>query len=153
VDVSSSDTNEALELLTLGSGHNDSPRLAPNDARVTSSESNTGREWFEDLPQPNDIAASVYVALTVEPSPLRQDRGQSSRRSHGRSCVHAPKTASVTGGQQLTRRRSAGQKPRDQSFASRKPLSCEASWPEIFDEWVTEPEIGRGEEVAGRRGL
>jgi hypothetical protein len=69
VNVSSSDTDEALELLTLESGRDYLPRTALNDAQVASSESIMGREWFKYWPEANDVAVNVYVALTAESSP------------------------------------------------------------------------------------
>jgi hypothetical protein len=92
VNVSLSDTDEALELLTLESGHDYSPRFALNDAHVASSKSSTGNEWFKDWPEANDMAASVYVALTAEPLPSRPDHGEASHRSlshsHPEDCLH-----------------------------------------------------------------
>jgi hypothetical protein len=74
-NVSSSDTDEALELLTLESCRDYSPRSALNDAHVASSESSTGSEWFKDWPEANIKVANVYVALTTESSPSRAYRG------------------------------------------------------------------------------
>jgi hypothetical protein len=50
VVVSSSDTNEGLELLMLESERGDSPHPALNDVLRTSSESSTGSEGYEDCP-------------------------------------------------------------------------------------------------------
>jgi hypothetical protein len=101
VNVSSSDTDEALELLRLVSGCNDSPRPTLNDAWVTSSESSTSSDWFEDWPEANDMAASIYVALTAKPSPLYKDRGQASCRSRDLSSACSLKIALMSGDQQL----------------------------------------------------
>jgi hypothetical protein len=79
VDVSSSDTDEALELLTLKLGRDYSPRLGLNNAHEASSESSTASEWFEDWTEVKDMAAIVYVALTAEPSTSRPDCGATSR--------------------------------------------------------------------------
>jgi hypothetical protein len=59
VTLSSSDTEEALELLSLSPAHGLSSRLSE------------GSDLFEDWPKANDMAASVYVAFTAEISSSR----------------------------------------------------------------------------------
>jgi hypothetical protein len=44
-NLSLSDTDEALKLLKLESGHSDLPRPALKDMQVISSESSAGSEW------------------------------------------------------------------------------------------------------------
>jgi hypothetical protein len=90
VAVSLSDTAEALEFLTLQSGHSDSPRANVNDMQMTPYESSTGIEWFEDWPEANDMVASIYVALIAEPSPQHQECGQAPCRSNGPSRARTP---------------------------------------------------------------
>jgi hypothetical protein len=121
VNVSSSDTDEALELLTLASGHSYSSQVALNNSQVASSESSTGSEWFEDWPEANDVAASIYVALTTDPLPSHLERGGASHRPRGRSRARNNEVASASGDQQPAERKSVGRKLRDQSSASRKP--------------------------------
>jgi hypothetical protein len=48
VNVSSSDTEAALEFLTLESGHEVSSRPSLNNAPEPSSSSSVGSEWFAD---------------------------------------------------------------------------------------------------------
>jgi hypothetical protein len=48
VTVSSSYTDEALELLSLGPDHVISSQPSVNDARRLSSSSSAGSDWFED---------------------------------------------------------------------------------------------------------
>jgi hypothetical protein len=67
VNVSSSDTEDALELLSLESGREISSWPLVDDARELSLGSSAGSECFEDWPEANDIVASVYAALTAEP--------------------------------------------------------------------------------------
>jgi hypothetical protein len=58
VNLSSSDTEEALDLLFQGPAH--SPQyLALNP------HSDSDSDMFKDCPEVNDMATSVYVALTV----------------------------------------------------------------------------------------
>jgi hypothetical protein len=59
VTLSSSDTEEALELLFLSPGHD----LV---SRVSEPSSCSDSDLFEDLPEANDTVVSVYVALTVD---------------------------------------------------------------------------------------
>jgi hypothetical protein len=59
VTLSSSDTEEALELLSLSRSHG--PPSRPSDHC-----SSSGNDLFEDWPEANDMAISVYVALTVD---------------------------------------------------------------------------------------
>jgi hypothetical protein len=55
VIVSSSDTEEALELLSLGSGHVISSRPLVDEARGLSSSSSTSSDWFEDCPKARNM--------------------------------------------------------------------------------------------------
>jgi hypothetical protein len=59
VALSSSDTKEALELLFL------SPPRGPA-SHVSESSSGSGSDQFEDWPEANNAAVSVYVALTAD---------------------------------------------------------------------------------------
>jgi hypothetical protein len=59
VTLSSSDTEEALELLSLSPSHG--PPSRPSDHCSSSS-----NDLFEDWPEANDMAISVYVALTAD---------------------------------------------------------------------------------------
>jgi hypothetical protein len=60
-DLSSSDTKEALELLSL------SPSRGYRSL-LLNLRSSSDSDLFEDSPKANDMAASVYVALTAEAS-------------------------------------------------------------------------------------
>jgi hypothetical protein len=77
VNLSSSDTEEALELLSLSSacGYH-SPLL--------NLWSSSDSELFEDWPKANDMAASVYVALTADvlSSPCINNRFLAWQKSH-----------------------------------------------------------------------
>jgi hypothetical protein len=101
----------------LGSGHNDAPQ---NNARVTSSESSMGNEWFEDWPEANDMVASVYVTLTMQLSLSREDHERPSHRPWSCPRAHAPKIASAFDNWQPARRTTAGRKPCDPSSAGRE---------------------------------
>jgi hypothetical protein len=58
IDLSSSDTDEALKLLPLSPARGyQSPLLKPR--------SSSDSELFEDWPEANDMVASVYIALTT----------------------------------------------------------------------------------------
>jgi hypothetical protein len=59
--LSSSDTEEALELLSQSPTH--VPPSRPSDPC-----SSSGSDLFEDWPEANDTVVSVYVALTVDAS-------------------------------------------------------------------------------------
>jgi hypothetical protein len=61
VTLSSSDTEEALELLFLSPAHG--PPSRPSDLC-----SSSGSDLFEDWPEANDMAASVYVVLSANAS-------------------------------------------------------------------------------------
>jgi hypothetical protein len=61
VDLSSSDTEEALKLLPL------SPTRGCHFA-LSNPRSSSDSELFEDWPMVNDMATSVYVALTIDAS-------------------------------------------------------------------------------------
>jgi hypothetical protein len=72
VDLSSSGTEEALRLLPLSSArgyHSPLSNLRPS----------SDSELFEDWPKANDMAASVYVALTVDASCSRVSTADSLR--------------------------------------------------------------------------
>jgi hypothetical protein len=64
VTLSSSDTEEALELLFL------SP---PRDSvsHISEPSYSSGSDQFDDWPEANDIAVSVYVALIADASSSR----------------------------------------------------------------------------------
>jgi hypothetical protein len=64
VTLSSSDIEKALELLSL------SPACGPH-SRLSKPSSNSNTDLFEDWPEANDMAASVYVALTTNASSSR----------------------------------------------------------------------------------
>jgi hypothetical protein len=64
VTLSSSDTKEALEPLSLSHARGFSSRLSEGGAQVPLSSS--GSDLFKDWPEANDMAVSVYIALTVE---------------------------------------------------------------------------------------
>jgi hypothetical protein len=64
VTLSSCDTKEFLEFLSLSPVCGLSSRLSEGDARETSSSS--GSDLFEDWLEANDMATSVYAALTME---------------------------------------------------------------------------------------
>jgi hypothetical protein len=64
VTLSSRDTKEALELLPL------SPACGPH-SRLFEPSSNSGSDLFKDWPEANDMAVSVYVALTMDASSSR----------------------------------------------------------------------------------
>jgi hypothetical protein len=64
VVVSSSDTDEALEFLTIESNHDDLLHFVRNDTRMTSSESSIGSQWFEDWPEANDICQPAFIVRT-----------------------------------------------------------------------------------------
>jgi hypothetical protein len=58
VDLSSSDTEETLELLSL------SPASGPRSP-LSKLRSSSGCDLFEDWPKANDMAVSVYILLTA----------------------------------------------------------------------------------------
>jgi hypothetical protein len=79
VTLSSSDTKDALELLSLSPAHDLSSRLSRGDApKPTSSSDN---DLFEDWPEANVMAANIYVALTTETS---SSRASVANALHGR---------------------------------------------------------------------
>jgi hypothetical protein len=90
VNKSLSDTKAALEFFSLESGRQVSSRPLLDDARERSLSSSVGSEWFENWPEANDMAASVYRALTAEPSSSREAQADASLQSRSRSCAHAP---------------------------------------------------------------
>jgi hypothetical protein len=61
VTLSSSNTEVALELLSL------SPTRGPH-SRLLELPSSSSSDLFEDWPEANDMAMSVYVALTTDVS-------------------------------------------------------------------------------------
>jgi hypothetical protein len=61
VNLSSGNTEEALELLSLSPTHG--PPSRPSDPC-----SSSGSNLFEDWPKANDMAVSVYVALIADAS-------------------------------------------------------------------------------------
>jgi hypothetical protein len=66
VTLSSSNTEEALEFLSLNPAHGLSSRLLEGDTQEPSSSS--GSDLFEDWPEANDMTTGIYVVLTVEAS-------------------------------------------------------------------------------------
>jgi hypothetical protein len=66
VTIYSSDTEEALELLSLGPCRNLASQVLGGNIHETSASS--GSDLFEDLPMAKDMAASIYVMLTAEAS-------------------------------------------------------------------------------------
>jgi hypothetical protein len=111
VNVSSSDTEAALELLTLEAGREISSWPSLDDMQGPSLSSSAGSEWFEDWPEANDMVASVYVLLTAETSCTRQEQEDASRQSPGRSCSCVPKVDSASGDQRPSHRGAVGRKP------------------------------------------
>jgi hypothetical protein len=66
VTISSSDTEEALELLSLDPCCNLASQVSGGN--VCEPLSSSGSDLFEDWPEANDMATSTYVTLTVEAS-------------------------------------------------------------------------------------
>jgi hypothetical protein len=64
MNVSSSDTEDALELLSLESGREISLWPSVVDTYELSLSLSADTEWFEDWAEANDMAANVYIALT-----------------------------------------------------------------------------------------
>jgi hypothetical protein len=79
VTFSSSDTKEALELLFL------SPNRDPL-SRVSEPSSSSDNDLFEDCPKANDMAVSVYIALTTDAS---GSRASTADTPHGDQESHA----------------------------------------------------------------
>jgi hypothetical protein len=77
VTLSSSDTEEALELLSLSAGHGVSSRPLGGVAQELSTSSSS--DFFEDWPEANDMVASIYVALTAEASSSRASMANAPR--------------------------------------------------------------------------
>jgi hypothetical protein len=69
VTLSSSDTEEALEFLSLSPTHGLSSHLSEGDAEEPSISSYN--DLFEYWPEANNMAMNIYVALTVEASSSR----------------------------------------------------------------------------------
>jgi hypothetical protein len=84
VTLSSSDTEEALNFLSLSHDHGLSSHFLGGDAREPSLSSGSG--LFEDWSKANDMAVSVYVALTVEGL---CSLASMTNASHGRQKTHA----------------------------------------------------------------
>jgi hypothetical protein len=61
------------------------------DARELSLSSSTGSEWFDDWLEANDMATSVYIALTMEPSSSHQVQTNVLGQLRSRSYVRAPR--------------------------------------------------------------
>jgi hypothetical protein len=70
VNLSSSDTEEVLELLSL------SPACGYHSSH-SNLRSSSYSELFEDCPEANDKAASVYTALTADASSSRASTADS----------------------------------------------------------------------------
>jgi hypothetical protein len=66
VTLSSSDTEEALELLSLSPNCGVSSQPSRGDGQEPSSSSDVGSDLFEDWLEGNDMATSIYVAFTTE---------------------------------------------------------------------------------------
>jgi hypothetical protein len=62
--LSSSYTEDALEFLSLNLAHGLSSCLSKGDTQEPST--NSRSDLFEDWPEANDMATSVYVELTME---------------------------------------------------------------------------------------
>jgi hypothetical protein len=65
VNISSSDTEEALELLSLGSGHGALARPSVDNTREFLPSSSAGSDWFEDWREVNDVAAGMHGAVKL----------------------------------------------------------------------------------------
>jgi hypothetical protein len=61
VTLSSSDTKKALELLSLNPS-------CGSHSRLSKPSSSSGSDLFKDWSKANDMATSVYVALTIDAS-------------------------------------------------------------------------------------
>jgi hypothetical protein len=88
VTSSSSDIDEALAFLSLSPAHGLSYRLSEGDAREPSLSS--GSDLFEDWPEANDMAVSIYVTLTMEASSSHAsmaDAPRGKQKSHADSSV------------------------------------------------------------------
>jgi hypothetical protein len=64
VTLCSSDTDEALELLSLSPAHDLSSQILGVDAPKPSS--STESDLFKDWPEANNMTVSVYIVLTTE---------------------------------------------------------------------------------------
>jgi hypothetical protein len=83
VTVSSSDVEEALELLSWGPRRDLAPHVSGGTVHEPSSSS--GSELFEDWPEANDMVVSVYVTLTAEVS---SSLTSTTDAAHGRRKPH-----------------------------------------------------------------
>jgi hypothetical protein len=96
VTMSSSDTEEALELLSLSPNPDMSSRHSGVDAQELSSSFDVGSDLCEYWPKANDMAVSVYVALIAEPSTSRAlmvSAPCSEQKSHaGSSSAQGPRS-------------------------------------------------------------
>jgi hypothetical protein len=104
VTLSSSTNEEALELLFLSPGHD-------TVSRVSKPSSCSGSDFFEDWPEGNDMAASVYIALTVDAlssHALTANAPRGDRESHGDSLSTRQSCSRAT-----SSRRSHQQRPGD----------------------------------------
>jgi hypothetical protein len=77
VTLSSSDTEVALDFLSLSPVCRLSSSLLKGDTQEPSSSS--GSDLFEDWPEANDMASRVYVALTVKGSSSRASQAKAPR--------------------------------------------------------------------------
>jgi hypothetical protein len=69
-----------------------------NNATRLSSSLSAGSDWFEDWPEANDEAASIYIALTAEPSSSQQMPVETSRQPRGLLCTRPQKVESKLAG-------------------------------------------------------
>jgi hypothetical protein len=94
VTLSSSDSEEALEVLSLSPAHDLTSQLSEGD--VLEPSSNSGSDLFEDWPKANNMSASIYVALTAEASSSRAsmaDAPRGEQRTHtGSSSTRQPRS-------------------------------------------------------------
>jgi hypothetical protein len=90
-----------------------------------SSGRSTGSDWFEDWSKANDMAASVYVALTMESLCSHHEQRDASGQSQGCPRFHVLKIASASSDQGPAHRETAGRKPR--TSASQKPHNRKSS--------------------------
>jgi hypothetical protein len=79
VNVSSSDTEAALEFLLLESSHVVSSRPSLGDVQELSLSLTMSSEWIDICLEANVMVTSVYAALTMEPSSSRQTQANVAR--------------------------------------------------------------------------
>jgi hypothetical protein len=131
VTVSSSDTEEALELLSLGPCHDLASPVSSGNIREPSSSS--GSELFEDWPEANDIMTSVYVALTMEAlSSLASmaDAARGRQKSHNTNSSTRHCRSETVPSQQSRRR-----KPKSDNVSRKKSKKTKKS---VIDDGSTE---------------